>query len=84
MRVGVRYGIQDSSSRPRSTSQALSHHTVAVNFQSYLGLSSVATVPIFSSVEVRYGVVGMSVNILVVFSSRPQAMGVGKLSLFLY
>lgn len=43
-----------------------------------------AIVSIFSSVEVRYGVVGVSVNSLVVFSSRPQAMGVGELSLFLY
>ena len=42
-----------------------------------------AIVPIFSPVEVRYGVVGVSVNILVVFSSRPQPMG-GELSLFLY
>lgn len=77
-------GIKGSGFQAPSTNRDSNHHIGIANFQSYLWLPPVAMVPFFSSVEVKYGAVGVSVNLLVVLSSWSQAMGVGGLSLFLY
>ena len=81
---GGRSMIKGSGSQAPPTNRASNHHIGIANFQSYLWLPPVAMVPFFSSVEVKYGVVGVSVNLLMVLSSWSQARGVGGLSLFLY